>query len=159
MVQRWYTDVFSPFIDVLRGAEAHSLLISVDDAQSKSQESIVEFHEIYNFKLFGDNLPGLYNQTAFDLSSKNRKYTDVEIDAIETSIYEGHLVPTALTESMTLRLFKAHLVGLHDAYTGSSSRFNLMVEDLETIVGYITKFNKVVDIAMSLIRSNFKVVV
>jgi hypothetical protein len=157
-VRTWYSDVFSPFLGVLNNQSLHGLLYSVDETMAKSQEYVVEFHEIYNFKLYGDNIPKLHNQTAFELAALGRPYNDAEIAAIEESIYSTSIVPTSLSESISLKLYKAHIVALHKGYAGDAAYASKIIDDLEVIIEMIEHFKKVVNMILNQTHENFKVV-
>lgn len=157
-MREWYSTVFGPFLDTLRNAELYRLLLSVDDLMAKSQEHIVEFHQLYNFRPYADNIPVLFDRTAFELAALGRGYTPGELDAIETSIRTSLLLPTNLSESFSLKLFKVKLLELGKQYAGSAGYTDAMVRDLQTMFATIDKFKVVVNAILGRVNDVFKVI-
>ena len=157
-VRSWYDSVFGKFIDTLREDTLYSLMYSVDDKASKAQEFIVEFHDIYNFKMYGDNIPKLFNQASFELAALGRAYSDSEVSAMEESLYSTVIAPSSLSESISFKLFRAYLIALHKGYGGNTAYADAIFNDIAIVTDAIARFNKVIDVILSKTQNNFKVI-
>jgi hypothetical protein len=157
-VCEWYRTVFGPFLDTLRNDGLYRLLLSIDDLMAKSQENIVEFHELYNFRQYATNIPVLFNRTAFELAALGRGYSPAELDAIEESVRTSLLLPTNLSESFSLKLFNIKLLELGKQYAGSSGYTDAMIRDLQTMLTMIDKFKIIVNAILGKLNDVFKII-
>jgi hypothetical protein len=156
--REWYYTVFGPFLDTLRNDELYRLLLSIDDSMAKSQEHIVEFHELYNFHQYAANIPVLFDRTAFELAALGRGYSPAELDAIEESVRASLLLQTNLSESFSLKLFDIKLLELGKQYAGSSGYTDEMIRDLQTMLTMFDKFKIVVNAILSKLNDVFKII-
>jgi hypothetical protein len=157
-IRGWYESIMGPFLPALTTETLYTLLLSIDNDLSKAHENVVEFHELYNFRPFTENIPKLYNQTAFEVAALGRPYNDQEVEALESSIMTVGLLPVTLSDSFSMKLYRLKLLDLCKLYRGVDGYPNRVFDDLERISDIFEAFQKLVDAAVPRIGSAFRVV-